>query len=95
MVFDSAASGGEKLTWERESVFGSGLVMRNTRNEWIAKFDRSMFTMSKVGKLELPGPEVSGPLLDEVVVSGIAIVELARRRRNNSSGAAGGGGGSC
>ena len=88
MVFDSAASGGEKLTWERESVFGSGLVMRNTRNEWIAKFDRSMFTMSKVGKLELPGPEVSGPLLDEVVVSGIAIVELARRRRNNSSGAA-------
>lgn len=74
-------------------MFGSGLVLHDTRGQWIARFDRSMFTMSKVGKLELPGPEVAGALLDEVVVTGIAVVELARRRRNNSSGA--GGGGAC
>ena len=59
-----------------------------------AKFESSGWALKKNGKFEI-APSVSVALMDEVIVSGLAMLELQRRRRNNASagGAAGGGGG--
>lgn len=77
--FHSPTRSGEILTWAREIVFGS-MVLHDSRGEWIAKFDRSPLAMGKVGTLEVHETQVTASLLDEVVVTGIALVLLARRR---------------
>lgn len=61
--------------------------------EAIARFEPTAFATRKVGKVELWSARVQGVLLDEVVVSVMAIVELERRRRANNSGAGAGVGG--
>lgn len=67
-------------------------MLVNQRKDWIAKFDASLFSMSKTGKLHVVNGAINGVALDEIVVSGAAMVQHERRRRS-SSGAAGGGGG--
>lgn len=84
----------------------------NAEGNWLARFEgtsfswskrglATSFSWSKRGKLEIAGEVQWGPgLLDEIVISGIAMVEAERRRRNNSAGGgggagAGGGGGGC
>lgn len=83
--FHSPTRSGEILTWAREIVFGS-MVLQDSRGEWIAKFDRSPLAMGKVGTLELREMQVTGSLLDEVVVTGIALVLLARRAMTSNTG---------
>lgn len=74
------------LQWESDGVFGSDLVLVNERQEWLAKFHNSAFAVSKEGKLEISNGEISGAFLDEIVVSGLAVIEYRRRRRNRQSG---------
>lgn len=88
------------LTWQHDSTFGKDLRLVNAEGDWLARFVGKTFSWSKRGKLEISGGVQFGPgLLDEIVISGIAMVEAERRRRNNnnaSAGAgAGGGGGGC
>lgn len=88
--FRSLATG-QTLKWKRDGMFAGGdLKCVNERGELYALFEISLWAMSKDGKFEL-GPAVQGPLMDEIVVSGIAAVEFHRRQRRSS---AGGGGGS-
>ena len=62
----------------------------NAEGNWLARFERSSFSLGKRGKLEIAGGVQWGPgLLDEIVISGIAMVEAERRRRNRSSGGGG------
>ena len=49
-----------------------------------AKFESSGWALKKDGKFEL-APSVSGALMDEVIVSGLAMLELQRRRKNNAA----------
>lgn len=86
--FQSAAAGVGKLTWQHESTFSSALTLRNERNEWLARFDRSTFSLEKHGKLELVGGDgvIGGQLLDEIVISGLAIVQGERRAEAASAG---------
>ena len=78
------------------------MICLDQQNKVCAKFENSMWALQKDGKFEL-GPSVSGVLLDEIVVTGLAMLE-ARRRQNKSSGGASagasasgssGGGGGC
>lgn len=66
-------------------------MLVNGRKEWIAKFDASLFSMSKTGKLHVVNGSINGAALDEIVVSGTAMVQHERRRRAASSGGGGGG----
>lgn len=55
----------------------------NGEGNWLARFESSTFSVGKRGKLEISGGVQWGPgLLDEIVISGIAMVEAERRRRN-------------
>ncbi|KAL9003255.1 MAG: hypothetical protein Q9188_003870 [Gyalolechia gomerana] len=87
----SSPAFGERLRWECDGIFGADLVLVNGRKEWIAKFDASLFSMSKTGKLHVVNGSINGVALDEIVVSGTAMVQHERRRRAASSGGGGGG----
>ncbi|KAL8656224.1 MAG: hypothetical protein Q9226_002737 [Calogaya cf. arnoldii] len=89
-AFQSLAFG-DKLRWECDGIWGADLVLVNGRKEWIAKFDASLFSMSKTGKIHVVNGAITGAALDEIVVGGCAMVQHEWRRRNSS--AAGGGGG--
>ncbi|KAI4112070.1 MAG: hypothetical protein LQ339_000077 [Xanthoria mediterranea] len=80
---------GQRLWWECEGIWGADLVLANARKEWIAKFDSSLFSWSKVGKLYIANGAISGAALDEILVGGCAFLQHERRRRSRSS--AGGG----
>jgi len=72
------------LQWEGDGIFSNDLVLVNERKEWLAKFHNSAFAMGKEGKLEISNGEITGVFLDEIVVSGLAMIEHQRRRRNNN-----------
>ncbi|CAL8584890.1 hypothetical protein XPA_010473 [Xanthoria parietina] len=82
---------GERLRWECEGIWGSDLVLVNGRKEWIARFEASTFSMSKTGTIHVVHGGISGMALDEIMVSGCAMVEQQRRRRNSNGAASGGG----
>lgn len=70
------------MCWECDGVWGADLVLVNGRSEWIARFDASLFSMSKSGKINIVNGGIMGMALDEVVVSGCAMVQLQRRRND-------------
>lgn len=69
------------LTWQHDSALGSDLRLVNAEGNWLARFEGNTFSLSKTGKLEIAGGVQWGPgLLDEIVISGIAMVEAERRQ---------------
>ena len=66
-------------------------MLVNGRKEWIARFEASTFSMSKTGTIHVVHGGISGMALDEIMVSGCAMVEQQRRRRNSNGAASGGG----
>ncbi|KAI4138252.1 MAG: hypothetical protein L6R39_006887 [Caloplaca ligustica] len=85
----SSPAFGERLRWECDGVWGADLVLVNGRREWIARFDASLFSMSKTGKIHVVNGGINGAALDEIVVSGCAMVQHERRRRASSGGGGG------
>ncbi|KAL9628563.1 MAG: hypothetical protein Q9204_005810 [Flavoplaca sp. TL-2023a] len=84
---------GQKLRWEADGVSGADLVLVNVTGEWIARFDASLWSMSKTGKIHIVNGGITGTALDEIVVSGCAMAQRQRKkRRRNTSGGGGGGG---
>lgn len=92
-----------RLKWKSDKFFNGGdMICLDQQGKVCAKFENSMWALRKDGKFEL-GPFVSGVLMDEVVLTGITMLELKRRNSNSSSSAAsggtaaaaGGGGGGC
>ena len=77
----SFRSGTDMLKWKSDGVFTSDLVLVNAKKEWIAKFLNAAFSVSKQGKLEIVNRDLDGEILDQVVVSAMAMIELERRRR--------------
>lgn len=88
----SSPAFGERMKWECDGFWGADLVLVNSRNDWIAKFDASLFSMSKAGKLHVVNGSINGVALDEIVVSGAAMVHVqneARKAMNNGLSAGG------
>ena len=72
-------SGTEMLKWKRDGILTADLVLMNARKEWIAKFLNASFSISKQGKLEIVNRDLDGEILDQVVISGMAMIEQERR----------------
>lgn len=84
--FSSLATGGV-FKWKNDGVFSGGdMLCLDQREQLIARFESSNWAMKKEGKFEL-SPGVSGVLMDEIVASGIAMVEQRRRQKKNSAAA--------
>ena len=64
----------------------NNLKLVDQQDNLYARFDNAAFSMSKEGKLEIYAPNAQGMLLDEIVTSGLAMIQCERRRRNNNSG---------
>lgn len=82
------------LKWQHDGGFSRTISLVNPRGEWFARF-QFVTSLSKWGRFEIaPGtPQGGERLLDEIVLSGLAILEMLRRRKRSSSGGGGGGGG--
>lgn len=69
------------LTWQYDSAFRNDLRLVNAEGNWLARVESKTFAWSKVGKMEIAGWVYWGPgLLDEIAISGMAMVEAERRR---------------
>lgn len=90
-VFRSPSTG-RTFSWKRDGFFSGGdLKCIDDKDQRCAGFECSSWAMKKDGKFEL-APRVQGPLMDELVITGIAEVEFQKRQQNSSAGGGGGGG---
>ncbi|KAL9577549.1 MAG: hypothetical protein Q9203_007417, partial [Teloschistes exilis] len=82
--YASPAFGYDRLKWKCKG-WGSDLVLVNSNKEWIAKFDAAVWAMKKMGRLEVGDGGIAGAALDEIVVSGLTMIEIERRRNASAS----------
>lgn len=76
-----------QLKWKRDKIFSGGdMICLDQQQKVCAKFENSTWALKKDGKFEV-GPFVSGVLMDEVVVTGLAMLEARRRENNSAAGA--------
>ena len=67
-----------QFTWKMEGLFQVGdMICVDQQGKLYAKFLYSRRALKKEGKFEM-GPFVSGVLMDEVVVTGLTMVEAKR-----------------
>lgn len=78
--------------WKGDGMFGTDLKLQTRQKIIFARFDNAAFSMAKQGKLEIAQRDISEAMLDEIVISGLAMIEHERRRRKRSSGGGGGSG---
>ncbi|KAI9701765.1 MAG: hypothetical protein M1836_001108 [Candelina mexicana] len=79
---------GKKLRWKFESSWSmKHVVCLDEKDLAVAKFEGSTWALRKLGKIELV-PGVDGGLLDEVLVSGLAMMEMIQRTKTAASAAA-------
>lgn len=86
----AATTGGERtrLKWKMGGFLHSGdMTCLDQQNQMYAKFESSGWALKKDGKFDV-APSFSGVLLDEVLVAGLAMLELKRRSDNAAAGAA-------
>lgn len=62
------------LTWQYDSALSNTARLLNPQGNWLARFESSALSWSKVGKLEIAGWVNWGPGLLDEVISGMAIV---------------------
>lgn len=75
-------SGIGPLLWKTNG-WGSGLTLMTPDKHWLAKFDACSFSFDKRGTLEIVNWDIEGVGLDEIIVSGMAMIEHMRRRRSS------------
>lgn len=73
-------SGIGPLSW-KSNGWGSDLILMTKGNEWLAKFEGNRMAVEKRGTLDIVSWDIGDEGLDEIVVSGVAMVEHMRRRR--------------
>ena len=77
-----------RFKWKMGGCFHGGDMKCSDQEDRVcARFESSGWALKKDGKFEI-APFVNGALMDEVIVSGLAMLELERRRKNAGAGAA-------
>lgn len=80
----SPALGGAAMSWKSNS-WATEITCLNEHAVAIARFRFSNWSMKKCGTLEILGPQAAGgPSFDEVLVTGLAAVEVVLAMRNTS-----------
>lgn len=86
--FRSLATSGASFKWKKDGIISGGdLVCLDERKQKVAWYENSKLALHKDGKIGLEAG-VDGMLVDEIVVTLIAMIEL-KRRENARSAAAG------
>ena len=78
-----------RFKWKNDGLFCGGdliCVNQQQQQQVCARFHMSKWALRKDGKLELLGPAVSGYLMDEVVVTGLAMLQLRKMVNNAAAG---------
>ena len=84
-----------RFRWNMDGFFnGANMTCLDQQNKVYARFESSMWALRKDGMFEV-GPFVSGILMDEVVIIGLAILEKRRRQNNDAAIGAGGSAAAC
>lgn len=73
-------SGIGPLSW-KSNGWSLDLILMTAENEWLAKFEANRMAVEKRGTLEIVTWDIGDEGLDEIVASGVAMVEYLRRRR--------------
>lgn len=76
LTFPSVAG---SLKW-KFSTYKDNLTLLTEQKELIAKFVISRWSFSKTGKIVIIDPNIQGPLLDEIIISGMAMMGAQARR---------------
>jgi hypothetical protein len=81
--FTSTFPGAGVLTWEKEGMLSDHLILTDSRGKKYARYALSYFSTKKMAKIEiLMSPVPASQVLDEIVVSGLAVAnELNRKGR--------------
>ncbi|MCJ1273720.1 hypothetical protein MMC21_001513 [Puttea exsequens] len=82
----SAAAPGATFTWRCDKFWGGDFVCLDSQERLVAKLDSKHFTRTsskEEGTVEVAWG-VEGGLLDEIVVTGVGVIEARRRSRNAS-----------
>ncbi|CAD6588438.1 MAG: hypothetical protein ASARMPREDX12_003329 [Alectoria sarmentosa] len=91
----TAEGGTMRFRWNMDGFFnGANMTCLDQQNKVYARFESSMWALRKDGMFEV-GPFVSGILMDEVVIIGLAILEKRRRQNNDAAIGAGGSAAAC
>ena len=95
----AATTGGKRtrFKWKMGGfLHGGDMTCFDQQDKVCAKFESSGWALKKDGKFDV-APSVRGVLMDEVIVAGLAMLELKKRKNNAAAGAAAGGasGGGC
>ncbi|XWW96715.1 hypothetical protein V2A60_004694 [Cordyceps javanica] len=77
---------GIEWEWRRDGALTSNLKLKAADGSCLAKFDNASWSRSKQGTLEVMGVPPTG-MLDAVVITGLAKIELQRRANSSRSGA--------
>ncbi len=68
--------------WRFDGIGSMGdMVCLDEEGQLVARFEANRFALKKEGKFEL-SPAVTGVLMDELVVSGLAMIEYRRSRQD-------------
>lgn len=79
----TAAGTPMRFTWKSvHNLAGGDLICLDQQGYACSKYNASSFALTKAGKFEI-GPSVTGILMDEVIVTGLAMLELKRRNRHS------------
>ena len=75
-----------RFTWKSaHSLTRGDLICLDPQGMVCSKYESSTFALMKDGKFEI-GPSVTGLMMDEVVVTGLAMLESRRRTNKSISG---------
>ncbi len=78
--------------WKSESKWSFDLVCVDEREVVVARFESGSWAVSKLGMIEL-AQGVDGGLLEEIIVSGVAMIQLVKMTKNMTMGGIAGGAG--
>ncbi|KAL1980890.1 hypothetical protein VTN96DRAFT_3347 [Rasamsonia emersonii] len=94
MSYVSPRPGVGRLTWDREGMFTSSMRLIQQHGggrATIARLETVRWSMSKIGRLEVWDQQAGDDVLDEIVVTGLAILLVNRRKRSSTAGVGGAG----
>ena len=84
-VFTSQAAAGRKFKWAFDNAIGRGMACTDDRDKVVAKFDGSSSLTSGENYFTVE-PGFEGELLEEILISGLAMMERRAQRNRHGFG---------
>lgn len=94
LEWSSPAFGGQTMAWHHENPWTStSIVLLDQSQLPVAKFSLARFSVKEAGKIELMGDRsLTQEMLDELVITGVAVVQYTQNQYTAALAGASGGG---